>query len=142
MEAEWEYACRAGTTTPLSFCESINPEIVNYDGNYPYAKANIGIFREQTTEVDSLPYANNFGLADMHGNVWEWVQDIWHNNYEGAPTDGSAWVSGGDYSRRVLRGGSWGFLGDSCRSAVRRNLTSDSRDNDNGFRVVVGERVP
>ena len=141
-EAEWEYACRAGTTTPFAFGQSINPDIVNYDGNHPYANANEGIYRQQTTEVGSLPYANNFGLADMHGNVREWVEDIWHDNYEGAPTDGSAWLTGGDSTFRVLRGGSWYSYGDSCRSAVRLNRTPDTRDYYLGFRVVVGERAP
>ncbi|MEY3284139.1 MAG: hypothetical protein RIR86_2152 [Acidobacteriota bacterium] len=141
-ESEWEYACRAGTTTPFAFGQSINPDIVNYNGNYPYAKANIGIYRKQTTEVGSLPYANNFGLADMHGNVWEWVEDVWHKNYEDAPDNGSAWVSGGDSSLRVLRGGSWLNYGDSCRSALRYDLTPGTRVNYLGFRVVVGERAP
>ena len=136
-EAEWEYACRAGTTTPFAFGETITPEIVNYDGNYPYAKAKKGEFRNETISVGSLGEANAFGLFDMHGNVWEWCEDVWHKNYEGAPTDGSAWLSGGDSSFRLLRGGSWLHLSIHCRSAYRDLNTPDLRVNDIGVRVVV-----
>jgi formylglycine-generating enzyme required for sulfatase activity/energy-coupling factor transporter ATP-binding protein EcfA2 len=97
-EAEWEYACRAGTTTPFHFGETITPELVNYDGNYPYGNAPKGQFRKETTPVGSFP-ANAFGLYDMHGNVWEWCADDWHDSYKGAPTDGIAWI---DNSGRLL----------------------------------------
>ena len=140
-EAEWEYACRAGTTTPFAFGETITPEIVNYDGNSPYAKAKKGRDRNETIPVGSLGMANAFGLYDMHGNVWEWCEDLWHSNYEGAPADGSAWLSGGGSSRRVLRGGSWGILSFVCRSAVRRFQDPVDRDLCIGVRVVVA-RVP
>ncbi|MEB3302618.1 MAG: formylglycine-generating enzyme family protein, partial [Cyanobacteriota bacterium] len=92
-EAQWEYACRAGTSTPFAFGETITPELANYKG-----------VREQTTPVGMFP-ANSWGLQDMHGNVWEWCLDHWHESYEGAPEDGSAWLSqeGGS---RLLRGGS------------------------------------
>ncbi|MFZ4699460.1 MAG: SUMF1/EgtB/PvdO family nonheme iron enzyme [Candidatus Methylumidiphilus sp.] len=89
-EAQWEYACRAGTKTPFSFGDNITPEQVNYDGNYPYAGGKKGKYRKETVPVKSLP-ANPWGLYEMHGNVWEWVQDAWHDNYQGAPTDGSVW---------------------------------------------------
>lgn len=141
-EAEWEYACRAGTTTPFAFGETITPEIVNYDGNHPYSKAKKGKYRQETTPVGSLGVANAFGLYDMHGNVWEWVQDIWHDNYNGAPKDGSAWLSGGDSSFRGLRGGSWYGNGSLCRSADRNFIAPASRINYYGFRVVVGARAP
>jgi formylglycine-generating enzyme required for sulfatase activity len=106
-EAEWEYACRAGTTTPFAFGETITPQVVNYDGNYPYASAPKGEYREKTVPVGSLGVANAFGLSDLHGNVWEWCEDVWHPNYNGAPDDGRAWTTGGDQNYRVLRGGSW-----------------------------------
>ncbi|MFN6203191.1 MAG: formylglycine-generating enzyme family protein, partial [Acidobacteriota bacterium] len=140
-EAEWEYAARAGTTTPFAFGASLSSEQANFNGNYPYGGAQKGVYREKTTTVGRFN-PNQFGLYDMHGNVWEWVEDIWHGNYEGAPTDGSAWVSGSNSSRRVLRGGSWGVNGVFCRSAVRGHITPDTRYDKVGFRVVVGERAP
>ncbi len=111
-EAEWEYACRAGTTTPFYFGETITPALVNYDGNFPYGAAAKGQYRESTTDVGSFP-PNAFGLYDMHGNVCEWCQDKWHENYSGAPTDGSAWEAKrneNDNRSRLLRGGSWIIL--------------------------------
>ena len=144
-EAEWEYACRAGTTTPFYFGETITPELVNYDGNYTYGDGPKGEYKKQTTPVGQFP-ANAFGLYDMHGNVWEWYADDWHDNYVGAPTDGSAWVdsnkdnsteSNTAESNTGLRGGSWDIDPNYCRSAVRDY--SDGRDvhfNDTGFRVV------
>jgi formylglycine-generating enzyme required for sulfatase activity len=110
-EAEWEYAARADSTTPFAFGETITPEIVNYDGNYPYANAAKGTYRQKTVPGGSLGVANAFGLYDMHGNVWEWCQDWYHDSYSTiageAPADGSAWLSGGEQKYRVLRGGSW-----------------------------------
>jgi len=88
-EAQWEYTCRAGTTTPFHFGPTINTEAANYDGNYTYGQGERGTYREQTTDVASFP-ANPWGLYDMHGNVWEWCRDEWHDSYEGAPADGSA----------------------------------------------------
>ena len=145
-EAEWEYACRAGTMTPFAFGETITPQIVNYDGNYPYANAKKGEYRKQTLPVGSLGVANAFGLFDMHGNVWEWCEDVWHDSYGGEhgnpPIDGSAWMRGGDSSRRVLRGGSWNDEGVYCRSAVRGNDTAGGRYLNIGVRVVVLARTP
>ena len=135
-EAEWEYACRAGTTTPFYFGNTITPELVNYDGQYVYGNAQKGEYREETTPVGQF-YPNAFGLYDMHGNVWEWCLDTWHNSYDGAPTDGSAWETGGHSTRRVRRGGSWYFLPWRCRSAVRYNYLSVEAVNHNfGFRLV------
>jgi len=134
-EAEWEYACRAGTTTPFHFGETITPELVNYQGNYPYAKAPPGLWRRETTDLGSFP-PNAFGMYNMHGNVWEWCSDTWHSNYNGAPTDGSSWEAGTD-DRRVLRGGSWLNNAILCRSAYRTRNPAIVRDNDIGFRVAL-----
>ncbi|MFB8798852.1 MAG: bifunctional serine/threonine-protein kinase/formylglycine-generating enzyme family protein [Microcoleus sp.] len=134
-EAEWEYACRAGTTTPFYFGDTITPDLVNYDGNYPYGAAPKGLYRQQTTDVGSFP-PNSFGLYDMHGNVWEWCSDKWHDNYSGAPTDGSSWETGGS-EYRVLRGGSWANHAVHCRSAGRTWASAGDRSSDIGFRVAL-----
>jgi formylglycine-generating enzyme required for sulfatase activity len=112
-EAQWEYACRAGTTTPFHFGDTISSDLANYVGKYAYADGPKGIYREQSTPVGMFP-ANAWGLHDMHGNVWEWCLDEWHENYYGSPTDGSAWVDYGEGEKsnelgkiRLLRGGSW-----------------------------------
>jgi formylglycine-generating enzyme required for sulfatase activity len=130
-EAEWEYACRAGTTTPFYFGESITPDLVNYDGNYTYASAPKGKYRRQTTDVGTFP-PNSFGLYDMHGNVWEWCQDDYKNDYINAPTDGSALTSP-SRSAKLLRGGSWFLIPVYCRSAFRSYYDLDDFI---GFRVV------
>ncbi|MFM6081268.1 MAG: formylglycine-generating enzyme family protein, partial [Dolichospermum sp.] len=140
-EAEWEYACRAGTTTPFHFGETITTELANYNGNNTYGDGPKGVYREETTEVGSFKIANEFGLYDMHGNVWEWCQDDRHNNYEGAPTDGSAWISNNAKSDKLLRGGSWYDLPDYCRSASRNYRDAGFDNNPYGFRVVCDVRV-
>jgi formylglycine-generating enzyme required for sulfatase activity/tRNA A-37 threonylcarbamoyl transferase component Bud32 len=133
-EAQWEYACRAGTTTPFYFGESITPDLVNYDGNGVYAAAPKGQYRKQTTDVGTFP-PNAFGLYDMHGNVWEWCEDDWQENYINAPVNGSALISRSDY--KLLRGGSWNDFPGYCRSACRFNYSLDYHDYDLiGFRVV------
>ncbi|MEO0971181.1 MAG: formylglycine-generating enzyme family protein, partial [Cyanobacteria bacterium J06639_18] len=126
-EAEWEYACRAGTTTPFYFGETITSEFANYRGKYG-----------QTTDVGSIGRANAFGLYDMHGNVYEWCADQWHDNYKGAPTDGSAWIDlhDNDNHYRVLRGGSWLNNPRGCRSANRAYDVPADVLNLDGFRVV------
>jgi len=161
-EAQWEYACRAGSTTPFHFGATLTPEMANYD-------------TKQTTDVGMFP-ANTWGLHDMHGNVWEWCHDEWHNNYDGAPTDGGAWSEGDSLGkccaagrgssaprsavrpaattstrtfatspsvsasvaspkRRLLRGGSWYGLPACCRSACRNFDRPVSRAFSIGFRV-------
>ncbi|MEH2407485.1 SUMF1/EgtB/PvdO family nonheme iron enzyme [Nostoc sp.] len=134
-EAEWEYACRAGTTTPFYFGETITTDLVNYDGNYPYGSAPKGEYREQTTSVGKFS-PNSFGLYDMHGNVWEWCQDVYNDNYQRAPTDGSAWLTGKDNNIRLLRGGSWISHARNCRSANRNWDARAGRNYNVGFRVV------
>jgi formylglycine-generating enzyme required for sulfatase activity len=147
-EAEWEYACRAGTTTPFHVGETLTTDLANYrgvnddslrwKGNYDQGPK--GIYRQETTEVGSFP-PNAFGLYDMHGNVWEWCQDHWHDNYKDAPRDGKPWLfpeekkSGNDHDR-VVRGGSWGLNPRNCRSACRYLANPDNRYDPYGFRVV------
>lgn len=121
-EAEWEYACRAGTTTPYHFGETITPELVNFGSG-------------ETSDVGRFP-PNAFGLYDMHGNVWEWCQDHWHENYEGAPRDGSAWIESDDIRRRIIRGGSWLSIPRHCRSAYRPDYDPVVRNLNVGYRVV------
>ncbi|PZO60692.1 MAG: peptidase C14 [Phormidesmis priestleyi] len=144
-EAEWEYACRAGTKTHYHFGDAISGAQVGIDflKNAIREGSILGLglyederetYRAKTMEVGCFP-VNAFGLYDMHGNVWEWCLDHWHNNYEGASTDGSAWIKGGKASRRLLRGGSWNNIPRYCRSAYRSLITPDDRDDDVGFRV-------
>ena len=134
-EAEWEYAARAGTVGPFHFGRTISTDEANYDGRYTYGSGDKGVYRRRTVAVGSFP-ANDYGLHDAHGNAWEWVEDCWHDNYYRAPLDGSAWTSGVDCSKRVLRGGSWGNVPRNLRSASRLRLTAGSRINLSGFRVA------
>jgi formylglycine-generating enzyme required for sulfatase activity len=136
-EAEWEYACRAGTQTPFNLGETITPELVNYDGNYPFADAPKGLMRRQPIPVGSTSAPNAFGLQNMHGNVAEWCSDVWHESYIGAPSDASSWEDGGDVNMRVLRGGSWYDGGNNCRSASRVKDPADARMPFIGFRIVM-----
>ena len=160
-EAEWEYACRARTTTPFHFGETMTTDLANYRGMGDrgnkwwdsYGQGHKGIFRQQTTSVGSLGIANAFGLYDMHGNVWEWCADPWHDRYQGAPTDGKVWDdicsdrryqnsidllvnTKDDRQTRLLRGGSWDSDPWNCRSACRINLAPDRSFANYGFRVV------
>jgi formylglycine-generating enzyme required for sulfatase activity len=135
-EAQWEYACRAGTTTPFYLGATISTELANYHGSEVYGDGPKGDVRQQTTDVASFP-ANAWGLHDMHGTVWEWCQDHWHANYEGAPEDGRPWLdeNGDEDESRLLRGGSWSSLPQNCRSAFRLRILPGSRHHFCGFRV-------
>ncbi|WP_338023026.1 formylglycine-generating enzyme family protein [Argonema galeatum] len=134
-EAEWEYACRAGTTTPFHFGRTITAELANYNAHYIYASAPKGIFHQQTTDVGSfLP--NDFGLYDMHGNVSEWCADPWHDKYKDAPIDASVWEEDSNNNGRLMRGGSWGSRPGYCRSASRSRQDAGNSDSLIGFRVV------
>lgn len=124
-EAEWEYACRAGTTTPYHFGSAISPDFANFDNA-------IG----QTSDVGHFRVANDFGLFDMHGNVWEWCFDKYQNSYIGSSSEGLALVSKNDNYYRLLRGGSWGFDPGDCRSARRYESSQFYRFNIYGFRVM------
>ncbi|MCC5896434.1 MAG: SUMF1/EgtB/PvdO family nonheme iron enzyme [Phormidium sp. BM_Day4_Bin.17] len=153
-EAEWEYACRGGTTTPFAFGETITPDLVNYNGNYSFGNAAKGQYRQETTPVTSFP-ANGFGLYDCHGNVLEWCFDPFHDKYQGAPGDGRVWdenVNDNRYQkssanlqvllkksdeRYVLRGGSWGSYPMSCRCAYRFHNSRGNLDPHFGFRVCL-----
>jgi formylglycine-generating enzyme required for sulfatase activity len=160
-EAEWEYSCRAGTTTPFNFGPTITPELANYCGtggavcgdsdgksvasdvyndvkytSAAYGQGPVGIFRATTTRPGSFP-PNRFGLYDMHGNVWEYCLDKWTASYADALLDGSAYLSGPRDSQRILRGGSWSHNPAICRSAFRDSLAPD----DSGWQGRIGLRV-
>ncbi len=135
-EAEWEYSCRAGTTTPFHFGSTISPDQVNYDGNHPYGEGRKGVYREKTTSVGSFP-ANAWGLYDMHGNVWEWCGDWCGEDYY-ADSPGADPTGPGSGKYRVLRGGSWLSLARYCRCANRRWCRPGLRNDYVGFRVVAG----
>ncbi|NEO98253.1 MAG: formylglycine-generating enzyme family protein [Symploca sp. SIO2E9] len=157
-EAEWEYACRAGTTTPFHFGETISTELANYNGANKkygvYSRGEKGEYRKKTTYVDYFKVANAFGLSDMHGNVWEWCLDPWHENYKGAPLDNRVWDERNENDNhyqnisknidiflrdnriRVLRGGSCVSYPRFCRSAYRFDFNPGDDLNPFSFRVV------
>jgi formylglycine-generating enzyme required for sulfatase activity len=135
-EAEWEYAARAGTTTPFSFGDNITPEQVNYNGNLPYNNAKKGLYREKTVAVKSLP-PNDWGLYEMHGNVWEWTCSDYNQNYDGSETRCSTDSS----TTRVPRGGSWYDRARNTLSANRYDFTPDHRDYSLGFRLALGQQA-
>ena len=133
-ESEWEYATRAGTTGRFNTGDCITTDQANFRGTNPAQDCPTGIYRQQTLPVASFAH-NGFGLYDTHGNVWEWVQDCWNADYNGAPTDGSAWMTG-DCGRAVLRGGSWVNFSDWLRSALRFRGPRGDRHFSLGFRVA------
>jgi formylglycine-generating enzyme required for sulfatase activity len=128
-EAEWEYAARAGTASRYSWGDDPGNGNASCDG------CGSQWDRRQTAPAGSFK-PNALGLYDMHGNVWEWVEDSWHDNYDGAPTDGSAWLRGGDPSYRVIRGGSWRNDTEFIRAAVRVKRNINVQFDTLGFRVA------
>lgn len=136
-EAEWEYACRAGTDTPFSFGNHLSTDSANFDGREPYIGTDQGEFRGRTTPAGFFQAANAFGVYDMHGNVWEWCADVWHEDYIGAPANGSVWTAGGDLGYCVQRGGSWRDRAANCRSAFRVGDIAHNSDNIVGVRVAL-----
>lgn len=121
-EAEWEYACRGGTKTQFHFGDTIIAQVANFAARYRYGSAPTGLDRGKTSPVGSLAIANAFGLYDMHGNIREWCMDPWHDNYNGAPSDGSVWMKNGDANYHLVRGGSWLEIPSYSRSASRSRL--------------------
>lgn len=152
-EAEWEYACRAGTATPFHFGETITTDLANYSGiNWEYdgrlcskgfyGKGPTGSDRRETTEVGSFRAANAFGLYDMHGLVREWCADSWHDSYENAPITAEVWAANNaETTQRVLRGGSWNSGPRTCRSAFRSRADAGTNLYDIGFRVVCDDPI-
>jgi formylglycine-generating enzyme required for sulfatase activity len=138
-ESEWEFSCRAGTTTPFHFGETLTSDFANYDGSIVYRSEYKSAHRGKLLAVNSFAFTNMFGLFDMHGNVWEWCSDHWHDTYDEAPVDGSAWVERNNLAKlsKVIRGGSWRNEPHLCRSAYRTsNNADDTASNNIGFRIV------
>lgn len=135
-EAEWEYACRGQTLTPFCFGETLTGALANYVSKRVYGEETPQDYPQMTTPVGQFP-PNAFGLYDVHGNVWEWCADHWHNHYQGSPTDGSAWLSDSGSHLRVLRGGAWDYYPQDCRSSTRQSCPETaSLINKIGFRVA------
>ena len=148
-EAQWEYACRAGTQTPFSFGKELTLEHANYNGKWTYDEKDNDVKEKslrRTVDVKSYK-RNQWGLYQMHGNVWEWCEDDWHDNHEGATKDGSTWIDDGsgagkDDKRKVVRGGAWASRGRYLRSAYRDPLDAAVARLSLGFRVSLGQPAP
>ena len=138
-ESEWEYAARGGTTTPFHTGSTITTNQANYNGSGVwggvYVPERRGEYRQRTTPASTFA-PNAFGLYDVHGNVLEWTEDCWHDDYGGAPSDGTAWTRGGNCGWRVMRGGSWNYLPRYLRSAARFRRATGPRLFIAGFRVA------
>jgi formylglycine-generating enzyme required for sulfatase activity len=134
-EAMWEYACRGQMNLAFHFGDNISSNMANYDGNHAYGQGKKGPYLRRTSRVRYFRIANDFGLYDMHGNVYEWCEDFWHKDYRGAPTNGDAYIEGGGRTH-VLRGGSWFSNAYYCRSASRHKYFIDTQHDSIGFRVM------
>ena len=139
-EAEWEYACRAGTSTPFCFGDQVTTETVNFFADFTISDNPDENYRNTSVDADSF-WPNAFGLYNMHGNIYEWCADDYHDSYSGAPIDASPWVSPDAAASKVMRGGSWFSDTQYCRSAARDRNTRTSRSNSFGFRVICVERA-
>lgn len=135
-EAQWEYACRAGSAAPFACGDTLTTDLANFNGDFSYSAGPRGVYRHTTT-ASGLFSPNAFGLFDMHGNVWEWCEDMWHADYAGAPADDRPWTHDGLAPYRAARGGSWHDTPDVCRSAARLMLPETEGDEFTGFRVVM-----
>ncbi|MDX2256849.1 MAG: formylglycine-generating enzyme family protein [Pseudanabaenaceae cyanobacterium bins.39] len=135
-EAEWEYACLGGRSSRYHFGADISSDYANYDSRLQHNSTASVKYRGQTTPVGIFP-ANDFGLYDMHGNVWEWCADPWHDDYQGRPATSAVWEQGGDMQYRVLRGGSWNHDAWECRAANRRKDPFVNWHNYYGFRLAL-----
>ena len=135
-EAEWEYACRAGTSSAFSFGPTVTTEVCNFVGLHRYADEPTGEYRHASNVGTAFP-PNPFGLSDMHGNLWEWCADQWHDDYNGAPDDGGAWGEPSRLGFGVVRGGSWHEPPQNCRSATRLRFAVDEADDVVGVRVAL-----
>jgi formylglycine-generating enzyme required for sulfatase activity len=137
-ETQWEYACRAGTLSPFHFGETLTTNLANYDGSQIYANEAQGDYRRESTEVGLFP-PNNFGLYDMHGNVWEWCEDQWHDSYEDTLfLEGQAWKNPDPKTKTgyVIRGGAWHSHPIYCRSANRFHFDADFTISYLGLRLM------
>ncbi len=134
-EAQWEYACRAGSSGPFAFGPTLSTDLANYNGEFTFQGGPKGVYRHVPTPAGSFP-PNAFGLEDMHGNLWEWCADAWHDDYRGAPLDGSPWQGGPQAEYRVARGGCWHDIPAVCRSAARLKLLAAEGEEIIGFRIV------
>lgn len=142
-EAEWEYAARAGSQSPWAYGEALTANVAHHaSGAHDLPWRLLWPSPDTTSDVGTERYANAFGLYDVHGNVWEWTADVWHDSYEGAPTDGRAWTQGGNQERRVRRGGAWDSRASSCRSALRNHSTAEYHSDSIGLRVACGLATP
>ena len=133
-ETQWEYACRAGTNTPFSFGETLTTQVANFNGEHTFRDEPRGIYFHSTNEGGKFP-PNAFGIYDMHGNLWEWCEDNWLEDYSSSPRDGSAYQNH-ESSYRVARGGSWHEPPNLCRSAARLYVLQSDADEFMGFRVA------